>query len=426
MKTFTKFFIVLFFVAIASSVTASITTDLPDNWEKIKKAINIKNPIDVSGDKIVKTLTEKDGFVVLEVLYMQWENGDWVNEMKMENTYDNNEFLIEIIIYIWVENTWVKAMKMEYTNSASGQPMESFWYLWNSQTEEWDLIGKDTYTYDGNGNLIELLSQTWLEEQWVNSHKLLFTYDGNGYMIELLELDWDFLNQVWENFDIHYYTYDNNLLMEELKQLWWQGAWENEYNTFWTYDGGGNATERLKLSWEGGAWENFLHNTYTYNADWQEIEDFVEEWENGAWVNHEIHYKTYDANGNMIEQLTQVWEAKGWVNEGKQIYSYGFVDISEYSLLNNSDFNLINYPNPFTSSTTISFDIYENCHVQVEIFDITGKSVKTLIDIDLMPDNYTYIWNGTNNNGNEVEGGIYFYRLSTDKYTETKRMTFVK
>lgn len=424
-----KFLVIAFVFSLTNMLTAQ--NNFPDNWKEIIKQhqnMHVLNMNMIAGTVIdgdTKTITaiyDVDDYVVLEVLVMEWEGGVWVYQMKMVYTYDANWFLIEFFGYVWEEDAWSVYMKAEYTNNASGQPIESLLYLWNQETGVWDLISKNTYTYDGNGNLIEQLSQTWIVDQWINSHKLLYTYDVNYNLIEELELAWDFINNIWENFDIHYYTYENNLLMEDLKQLWWQGAWENEYNTFWTYDGGGHATERLKKSWEGGAWVNFLHNTYTYNASWQEIEEFVEIWESGAWVNHEMYYKTYDVNGNMIELLIQVWEAKGWVNESKQTINYGLVGINEYSSLNNSDFNLVNYPNPFNNSTTIEFDLFQKSNVFLSIYDINGRLITTLVNEEKDAGSYSVVWEGKNEKGNCAISGVYFYKISTDKLTETKRM----
>ena len=429
MKTFTKILIVLFLAAIATNVTANLSNNFPDKWEKIvKNVINKKISFENNGDKILKTFTKKNGYVVLEVLYMNWEEGNWVNDSKHIYNYDENGYMFEFYMQSWSEGVWVDYIKMTYTNNAGGQPLESLMYIWDPALEEWGLVGKYIFTYDVNQYLIEQLMQVWMEEQWVNNDKWIFTYDGNGNLIEELELDWDYIGEIWENFDIHYYTYVDDLLMEDLKQMWEEGAWVNDTDKFYTYDAGGHATERLTKAWPYGAtaWENFLHSTFSYNANWQEIEDFVEKWEGGVWIDHEMHTKTYDVNGNMIEKLTQVWEAKGWVDSEKQLYTYGTVGIDECSLLNNSDINLINYPNPFKSTTTISFDIYENCHVRLEIFDITGKLVKTIVHIELTPDNYLFTWNGTDDNDRIVKNGIYFYRLSSEKFTQTKRTTFVK
>lgn len=434
-KIVLKVLTLVFAFCIAGLVSAQ--TSLPENWkEVIQKYQNsafhsLNNPVALSAfaDDNLKSSTEiyeVDGFVILEMLIMEWEEGAWVNVMKMVYTYDNNEFLIEMIVYTWIEGAWVNGMKMEYTNNASGAPMEALWYIWNADTQEWDLMMKDTYTYDGNGWLTELLSQMWMMEQWINNDKWLYTYDVNGNCIEELELDWDFMNNVWENFDIHYYTYANNLLMEDLKQMWWNGAWENEYDSFWTYDGGGHYIDKLTKIWENAQWENFLHSVPTYNASWQLTEELGEEWLNGVWENDCMKYYTYDASGNLIEVLEQDWEAKGWVNSDKMIYTYGIVGVDEYSFINSSDFSLMNFPNPFTSVTTISFEINIRCYVQIDIFDLTGKRVNMIVSEEMKPDTYQYIWDGTDSNGNKLGTGLYLYRIKAGGETAVNKLSIIE
>lgn len=85
-----------------------------------------------------------------------------------------------------------------------------------------------------------------------------------------------------------------------------------------------------------------------------------------------------------------------------------------------------NYPNPFNPSTTISFKIPQKSKVFLEILDIFGKKIKTLIDAELDNGEYKIIWNGTDENNNRVVSGIYFYRLSSGNISITKKMVLLK
>ena len=70
-----------------------------------------------------------------------------------------------------------------------------------------------------------------------------------------------------------------------------------------------------------------------------------------------------------------------------------------------------NYPNPFNPTTQFSFGIPEAGHVTLEIFDILGRKIETVVDEQLNAGNYTYTWNAT-----KIASGIYFYRLKTDEF----------
>jgi hypothetical protein len=85
-----------------------------------------------------------------------------------------------------------------------------------------------------------------------------------------------------------------------------------------------------------------------------------------------------------------------------------------------------NYPNPFNPTTTISFTLPVSSKAKVEIFNILGALVATPFDGSAQAGTNEVVWDGRNFAGETVSSGIYFYRLTADKYTETKKMTLLK
>ncbi|KAA3601504.1 MAG: T9SS C-terminal target domain-containing protein [Calditrichaeota bacterium] len=85
-----------------------------------------------------------------------------------------------------------------------------------------------------------------------------------------------------------------------------------------------------------------------------------------------------------------------------------------------------NYPNPFNPQTKIAFSIPESQFTSLEIFNILGQKVKTLISQDLTIGNYEAVWNGTDKNGKLVSNGVYFYKMKSGNFSETKKMLFLK
>ena len=85
-----------------------------------------------------------------------------------------------------------------------------------------------------------------------------------------------------------------------------------------------------------------------------------------------------------------------------------------------------NYPNPFNPETTINFALHEPAFTRIEIFNIKGQKIKTLINEHLEARHYQIIWNGTDDSESSVASGIYLYRMSADKFTETRKMLLVK
>jgi Secretion system C-terminal sorting domain/Fibronectin type III domain len=85
-----------------------------------------------------------------------------------------------------------------------------------------------------------------------------------------------------------------------------------------------------------------------------------------------------------------------------------------------------NYPNPFNPTTNIAFSIDEATHVTLEIYNVKGEKVKTLVDRELPADIHNRIWNGADANNRPVTSGVYFYKLKAGSFIETKKMILLK
>ncbi|MBT5420876.1 MAG: T9SS type A sorting domain-containing protein [Candidatus Cloacimonetes bacterium] len=86
-----------------------------------------------------------------------------------------------------------------------------------------------------------------------------------------------------------------------------------------------------------------------------------------------------------------------------------------------------NYPNPFNPETTIAFDMVEDGNVSIEVFNVRGQKVKTLINEHMTSgENYTVVWEGTNDSNQKVSSGIYFYKMKAGNYSSTKKMILMK
>ncbi|MFH2037495.1 MAG: FlgD immunoglobulin-like domain containing protein, partial [Candidatus Zixiibacteriota bacterium] len=85
-----------------------------------------------------------------------------------------------------------------------------------------------------------------------------------------------------------------------------------------------------------------------------------------------------------------------------------------------------NYPNPFNPTTTISFSLPQSGFVTLAVYNILGQEVKMITDGQMEAGAHRVEWNGTDNNGTEVGSGIYFYRLISDGFSDSKKMTLIK
>lgn len=100
--------------------------------------------------------------------------------------------------------------------------------------------------------------------------------------------------------------------------------------------------------------------------------------------------------------------------------------ISDVDLDVPKSFSLSNYPNPFNASTAISFSLPDRGNAKLAIYDIAGRRVRTLIDDIIDAGGHSVVWNGRNSAGQVVSSGVYFYKLNSEGYTDTKRMLLLK
>jgi Secretion system C-terminal sorting domain len=85
-----------------------------------------------------------------------------------------------------------------------------------------------------------------------------------------------------------------------------------------------------------------------------------------------------------------------------------------------------NYPNPFNPSTAISYQIPQSSFVTLEIFNVLGQKISTLVNANQMTGKHTVTWNGRDSFGKEVSTGIYFYRIKAGNFSSTKKMILLR
>lgn len=85
-----------------------------------------------------------------------------------------------------------------------------------------------------------------------------------------------------------------------------------------------------------------------------------------------------------------------------------------------------NYPNPFNPTTTIKYSLPEACNVTIVVYNITGQTVKTLVNGFESAGEHSVIWDGRDASGQSVASGIYLYRISAGRFTDTKKMQLLK
>jgi Subtilase family/MAM domain, meprin/A5/mu/FlgD Ig-like domain len=165
-------------------------------------------------------------------------------------------------------------------------------------------------------------------------------------------------------------------------------------------------------------------------GDWLEISHFNdnEELQGQGTVSYSSDYEFVDSG--VLENTLYKYKLADIDYEGKITFS-NIIEIEtgafETESLIPEKFVLKNaYPNPFNPSVKIKFGLPVQTEVKVDIFDISGKKVKTLVNTNLDAGWHTMQWNGQNEQGQSVGSGLFIYRIRAGKIVKTQKLILLK
>ena len=173
---------------------------------------------------------------------------------------------------------------------------------------------------------------------------------------------------------------------------------------------------------------NGIMSAYENNVDAHNISDFYAIRDNEVVLIGSMDYGNRSINPNFTyffpDREKMVLVAPG----GIWVYDVEFEPVSDDDFvappMKNEFFS--NYPNPFNPETTISFILQDDTHINIDIYNIRGQKVKSLLSDFRLSGNHQVIWNGTDDNGLPVSSGIYFCKMQTSDFIATKRMLLLK
>ena len=123
-----------------------------------------------------------------------------------------------------------------------------------------------------------------------------------------------------------------------------------------------------------------------------------------------------DLNSDEVDLIAQ------WIDEGALEVQLSIIDETlpvTYNLQNA-------YPNPFNPVTTLQYDLPEDALVNITIYDMMGRVIKTMVNSQQNAGFKSIQWNATNNLGQPVSAGLYLYTIEAGKFRQTKKMVLLK
>ena len=179
-----------------------------------------------------------------------------------------------------------------------------------------------------------------------------------------------------------------------------------------------------------------IKNIYDFNTD-QKQGYIVLENEDEQNQYYEVEFGNLSSNDNKIVINIDGAPISTDIELSYQLFSKdGMIGNGMMQLRNPDEFNLYqNYPNPFSNQTTIMYDIpslmVNMVDVEIHIYNTLGKLVRTIDEGDKGAGQHTTIWDGKNDDGENVSSGVYFYQLRANvdgqsDYNKTKKMVIVR
>lgn len=107
------------------------------------------------------------------------------------------------------------------------------------------------------------------------------------------------------------------------------------------------------------------------------------------------------------------------INRNLTSISQNTLQIKEFKLYQN-------YPNPFNPETVLRYDLPQREVVVLEIYDISGRKIRTLVNKSMEAGSHQVVWNSSDEFGNQVSTGMYFYRIKAGSFQDIKKMVLLR
>ena len=404
-----------------------------------------------------RTYTYDAGRNMLTYLHEDWSTGHWESNNRVAYTYDVNGHLLSSFEEKWFTGGWKQVQRTTYTYDAGGKRVSCFTETWDLNSGQRAYVARISYTYSAEGRVaVELCEDGWYTQTLVFSWRNTYTYDARGRLTSYLE---EYIDTNGGGFEarreIYSYDADSSQTSWAIEYLQ-NGQWEVVHRGTLTYDANGNLLSFLREAFSYGQLEQAFRDTYEYDEAGKRTSSVHEYFLNGNWSNTDRWTYDYDIQGNLNSvwhygwsSLTSSWSIADWprfskvpgpgptftvLDGGNNSYAYaGFYNITlkyrspateivSAGVSAASEFSLSqNYPNPFNPSTAIRYGLPVRSHVTLTVFNTLGQSVATLQNGEQDAGYHEVRFDARN-----LSSGVYFYRLQSGSYAETKKLFLVR
>lgn len=313
---------------------------------------------------------------ITEELYSIWDGTDWINDERISITYDSLSRMSSVTYQYWQAESysWINYYQLLIGYNADGTEYYEVYQVWF--LGEWYPMEQYVeYKHNSFGRVDSTFSQYSNGYYWVNSDFAAYEYEQDTLLRKIEYENWnDVTGWILTSRDLYSYTTDaspsDTAMISEILTQNWSGSWSDSYHWLYTYDGNQNILQEIYETKDTGSW----------------LRVYIEEY----------HYT-----------LTRPTEVPTPIEK--------LVSLPRQTKLYQ------NYPNPFNPSTIIEYELNRPLDVKLEVFDIAGRLVRTLVFTKQPIGRHSVSFNA-----NGLASGVYFYRLQAGESIQVRKMVLVR
>ena len=356
-----------------------------------------------------------------------WRDSAWVNKSKKVKTYDDNGYLSQKDRYKYRDGEWSLKGMTVFENNENGDPATTTRQAYRN--DAWINRYRTNFNYNDGGLLMSKVEQKGRQDVWRNRKETALEYEGELCVNRTISRWHD---STWVDRAVQELSYnDAGDRTEKVTYKWRDSTWTPRHRVIYSYNDNAALSEKLFYKWTDSAWVDKARASVGYDDNQNPVQALLEKKDStDAWVNVSLRENTYSDNGLLTETVRSKWRDENWQPHRRHEYNYstdrGVLSAGAPAALPKKIALSQAYPNPFNPATTISYRLLEANHVRVDIYDMIGNKVRTLVSQTQNAGAKSYQWNATNDLGQSVSAGIYSYTIQAGEYRDTKKMLFLK
>ena len=356
-----------------------------------------------------------------------WRDSAWVNKAKKVKTYDDNGYLSQKDSYKYRDGEWSLKGMTVFENNENGDPATTTNQAYRN--DAWRNRYRINFSYNDGGLLMSKVEQKWRQDLWRNRKETALEYEGELCVNRTIS---KWRDSTWVDRAVQELSYnDAGDRTEKVTYKWRDSTWTPKHRVVYSYNENSDLSEKLFYKWNDSDWVDKARASVGYDDNQIPVQVLLEKKDStDAWVNVSLRENTYSDNGLLTETVQSKWRDENWLPRRRYEYNYstdrGVLSAGAPAALPKKIVLSQAYPNPFNPATTISYRLLEANHVRVDIYDMVGNKVCTLVNQRQDAGTRSILWNAINDRGQPVAAGVYLYTVQAGGDWISRKMVLLK